>query len=215
MTVQGLIWNCRGLRKSGLATYLKSLIFQYDLHFIGLQETMVEDCEDTLLRKFDANQDYLWLWNPSIGKSGGILVGIKIEYYDVGAFKQGDYMLLVNLWDKQKQVKWDLLVVYGAAHDDNKIAFLTELAHFCAFSSKPLLIGGDFNIIRYANERNSGPGVHRHSGLFNSLIHIYELRELIMTGGRFTWSNNQEFPILEKLDRILVTKEWEDLFPWP
>jgi hypothetical protein len=28
-----------------------------------------------------------------------------------------------------------------------------------------------------------------------------------------TWSNNQENPILEKLDRVLVTKEWENLFP--
>lgn len=34
-----------------------------------------------------------------------------------------------------------------------------------------------------------------------------------MTGGSFTWSNNQEFPTLEKLDRVLMTKEWEDLFP--
>lgn len=55
--------------------------------------------------------------------------------------------------------------------------------------------------------------MHRHSGMFNTLIHLYELRELIMTGGRFTWSNNKEFPVLEKLDRILMTKEWEDLFP--
>lgn len=122
-------------------------------------------------------------------------------------------MLLANLWDKQKCVKWNLLVVYGAAHEENKNVFLTELAHFCSSSSEPLLIGGDFNIIRYANERNSNTGVHRHSGMFNFLIHLYELRELIMTGGRFTWSNNQEFPTLEKLDRILVTKEWEDFFP--
>jgi len=77
MTLQGLIWNCRGLRKDGVATFLKSLIFQYNLHFIGLQETMVEECTDNILRKFDANQDFLWLWNPSKGKSGGILVGIK------------------------------------------------------------------------------------------------------------------------------------------
>lgn len=68
--MQGLIWNCRGLRKSGVATFLKSLIFQYNLHFIGLQETMVEDCEDSLLRKMDNNQEYLWLWNASNGKSG-------------------------------------------------------------------------------------------------------------------------------------------------
>jgi hypothetical protein len=74
------------------------------------------------------------------------------------------------------------------------------------------LIGGDFNLIRYAKERNSNTGVHRHTGLFNSLIHMYELTELTMTGGLFTWSNNQEFLILEKLDRILTTKDWEDLF---
>jgi hypothetical protein len=34
-----------------------------------------------------------------------------------------------------------------------------------------------------------------------------------MSGGKFTWSNNQEFPVLEKLDRLLMTKEWEDIFP--
>jgi hypothetical protein len=45
---------------------------------------MVEDCEDSLLRRFDANQDYLWLWNPSRRKSGGILVGVKKDLYDVG-----------------------------------------------------------------------------------------------------------------------------------
>jgi len=43
--------------------------------------------------------------------------------------------------------------------------------------------------------------------LFNSLIHFYELRELNMNGGMFTWSNNQDAPTLVKLDRILVTKE--------
>jgi hypothetical protein len=34
-----------------------------------------------------------------------------------------------------------------------------------------------------------------------------------MSGGAFTWSNNQNSPTLEKLDRIIVTREWEMLFP--
>lgn len=38
--------------------------------------------------------------NPAKGKSGGILVGVKIELYDVGAFYQGEFMLQMNLWDK-------------------------------------------------------------------------------------------------------------------
>ena len=35
-----------------------------------------------------------------------------------------------------------------------------------------------------------------------------------MTDGLYTWSNNQDFPTLEKLDRILVSEEWEDNFPY-
>lgn len=174
---------------------------------------MVEDYDDSHLRKLDANQDYLWLWNPTKGKSGGILVGIRKEFYDVGSFRQGEFMLQVNLWDKQNTIKWNLLVVYGAAQDENKLKFLAELSQFCSSNHEPILIGGDFNLIRYANERNKNMGVHRHTGMFNTLIHLHELRELVMLGGMFTWSNSNEFPILEKLDRIFMTKEWEQIFP--
>lgn len=41
-------------------------------------------------------------------------------------------MLQMNLWDKQNKIKWNLLVVYGAAQDDNKIEFLSELSSFCS-----------------------------------------------------------------------------------
>jgi hypothetical protein len=32
-------------------------------------------------------------------------------------------------------------------------------------------------------------------------------------GGGYTWSNNHDHPTLEKFDRIMMTKEWELLFP--
>lgn len=152
MVVQGLIWNCRGLKKRGFC-FLKNLILEFKFHFIGLQETIIENCEDSLLRKFDVNQDYLWLWNASKGKSGGILVGILIERFDVGSFKQGEFMIQMNLWDKVVKTKWNLLVVYGSAHDENKMSFLAELSHFCATNTEPMIIGGDFNITRYLKEK--------------------------------------------------------------
>jgi hypothetical protein len=37
--------------------------------------------------------------------------------------------------------------------------------------------------------------------------------EMEMTGGKFTWSNNQPNPTLGKLDRYLMSKQWEDIFP--
>lgn len=81
----------------------------------------------------------------------------------MGSFDQGEFMLQFNLWDKILKVKWNLLVVYGAAQDENKLSFLFELSRFCAKNSEPLIMGGDFNIIRYIKEKNTMDGVHRYT----------------------------------------------------
>lgn len=119
----------------------------------------------------------------------------------------------MNLWDKMKKVKWNLLVVYGAAHDENKKEFLSELSAFCSRNKELILIGGDFNILIYVNERNKPGGIFKYSDTFNSLINFYELREILLSSGIYTWSNNQDNLMLEKLDRILISKEQEDIFP--
>lgn len=45
------------------------------------------------------------------------------------------------------------------------------------------------------------------------LLILMGLRELDRAGGAFTWSNNKENPTLEKLDRLLMSSGWEQLFP--
>ena len=174
---------------------------------------MIKDCDEKNLKKFDPNQDYLWLYNSAHGKSGGILVGIRKEWFEVGSFQQGNFMLQVNLWDKMAKIKWNILIVYGAAQEEHKMDFLTELSAFCTRNQEHFMVGGDFNIIRFTVERNKPGGSLRYSDIFNTLINFHELRELEMSGGVFTWSNNQVNPTLEKLDRILISKGWEDIFP--
>jgi len=59
------------------------------------------------------------------------------------------------LWDKALRRKWNLINLYGAAQDENKDRFLAELASFCGHNSEPILIGGDFNIIRFSFEKKT------------------------------------------------------------
>lgn len=139
--------------------------------------------------------------------------GINIELLDVGSFCEGKYMLQMHLWDKKLKKKWNFINVYGAAQEENKNDFLEELAKFCAKNNDPLIIGGDFNLIRFISEKNKNTGLPSHSGVFNSIIASYELIDLQLSGGKYTWSNNQTDATLEKLDRFLVTKDWEALFP--
>lgn len=54
---------------------------------------------------------------------------------------------------------------------------------------------------------------HKSIDLFNSIINTLALREMHIGGGKYTWTNNQTHPTLEKLDRVLMSEDWEELFP--
>jgi exonuclease III len=50
---------------------------------------------------------------------------------------------------------WVLIPIYGAAQDDKKPEFISELVHICDNETLPLVIGGDFNIIRRKEDKNN------------------------------------------------------------
>jgi hypothetical protein len=60
----------------------------------------------------------------------------------------------------------------------------------------PAVIGGDFNILRFGNEKNKAGGTTIFSDVFNAIINTYVLREIKLSGGQYTWSNNQKNPTL-------------------
>jgi hypothetical protein len=43
--------------------------------------------------------------------------------------------------------------------------------------------------------------------MFNAIIEHWDLRDIDLVGRCFTWSNNQKYPVFEKIDRILVSTE--------
>ena len=156
---------------------------------------------------------FSWSWLPSVGRSGGILGGLRSSKLTQIGVSVGKFHVKMKVFDVLKQIQWHLVIVYGAAQEENKEEFLVELAEVCQDQTIPLLVGGDFNVIRCASEKNKGHSLNKWGHMFNSIINAYGLREILMSGGQFTWSNNQKNPTLEKLDRILVCKEWEKLFP--
>jgi hypothetical protein len=117
------------------------------------------------------------------------------------------------VFDKKINKTWALVIVYGASHEVGKEEFLVELAQVCSNQTFPISVGGNFNLLRFSLEKNKDLKNNRNNDILNQVINLYELRELVMIGGLLTWSNNQKNPTLEKLDRLLVTKEWETLFP--
>ena len=83
----------------------------------------------------------------------------------------------------------------------------------CRKVSLPLLVRGDFNIIRNPSEKNNDKFGSHWPFLFNTIIDGLDLREIEMSGRKFTWANAKSVPTYEKLDRVLASIEWEQNFP--
>jgi hypothetical protein len=69
-------------------------------------------------------------------------------------------------------VKWNLVIVYGAAQLEDKEDFLAELINVCQWSSLSLLIEGEFNLHRFSSEKNKDMRKNRWTDLFNYIINI-------------------------------------------
>jgi hypothetical protein len=142
-----------------------------------------------------------------------MLLGVDLDVFDIGAIEEGDFFIKFKLLNKEDGFKWALVFVYGPAQDCLKQSFLSEVVRLSNTETSPILIGGDFNILRSPSEKNNDRFDHRWPFLFNAVIDGLDLREMDMSGRRFTWANSRDNPTYEKLDRILVATEWEEKYP--
>ena len=147
------------------------------------------------------------------GRSGGILLGADLNYFDIGAIDEGDFYVKFILRDKSDGFKFALYVIYGPAQLNNKEAFLVEMAHTCSRESLPYIIGGDFNIMRHPDDKSTDNFDSKWPNIFNAVIETLDLKEIVMSGRQYTWAGLGDEPTFEKLDRVLVSTEWEDKYP--
>nr|XP_051221032.1 uncharacterized protein LOC127339195 [Lolium perenne] len=146
-------------------------------------------------------------------KTRGILVGINSDTLQVSKVSTGDFCVKMHIKCKRDGFEWVLVPVYGAAQDMHKAEFLSELVRTCESETLPMLVGGDFNIIRTREEKNNANFKARWPFVFNAIIEHLNLREISLTGRQFTWASRREKPTYEKLDRVLASISWEQKFP--
>lgn len=83
-----------------------------------------------------------------------------------------------------------------------------ELSNIRILFEDPWVLGGDFNAILSQSERNKSGGCITNRRFFKKFVSRHELMDLPVAGGKFTWTNSQQPPLLIRLDRFLVTSDW-------
>jgi hypothetical protein len=109
--------------------------------------------------------------------------------------------------------EWWLIVVYGPSNDVDKPAFLDEVWDLVAFRLGLWLLTGDFNLMYHTADKNNGNLNRRLMGQFRWLLNDTCLREIHLNGRLFMWGNERDHPTLERIDRALISKEWDEFYP--
>jgi exonuclease III len=125
------------------------------IDFVGLQETFKEEFSYSELRQLEGKHDFVWNWLAAKGHSGGILLGVKQDSVEVGAFDEGSHFLSSLLRNKKDGFKCEVVVVYDSTQHDKSNEFLEELANKCNKTSVPMVMRGDFNLIRGRSDKNN------------------------------------------------------------
>jgi len=138
---------------------------------------------------------------------------VDLNNFDIGAIVEGDFYVKFTLRVKSNDFKFVLYAVYGPAQLQNKCAFLVEIANTCSKETLPYIIGGDFNIMHCLEDKSSGDFDPKWPIFLNATIESLDLKEITMVGRQYTWTGPRDNPTFEKLDRVLVSIEWEIMFP--
>lgn len=125
----------------------------------------------------------------------------------------GEFFQSLSLKNVEDNFEWELINIYGPVQDDRKLLYLQELLGKIQTSTLPILLGGDFNLVRKVEDKSSGNVDGRFMRAFNEFVMDSNLMELQRTGSRYNWSNRQLSPIFSNLDRVFVNNTWEDKYP--
>ena len=153
------------------------------------------------------------VWLPSIGVCGGILVAASDRFFKISQSYLTTNTVSTQIKMLANNEEWSITGVCGPQSNTDKILFLQEIIDIRQHVLPAWLLLGDFNLILSAQDKNNTcinmPMINR----FRTTIDNMELAPLTLRGRKFTWCNDQQMPTMTKIDHMLASANWLDLFP--
>ena len=118
----------------------------------------------------------------------------------------------VSVWwqDVRDGFIWACFGVYGPNHNNLRGQMWDELIGIQQYWDVPWCYIGDFNIVRFPSERLGGSRLTLAMENFFEFIEELNLIDLPLEGGSYTWYSGSNQPSMSRMDRALVSHDWED-----
>ena len=208
-----LCWNVRGLNSPEKWPHVQSKIEESMASIICFQETKCGEIDTAFLRNFVPKRFDQFLYAPSDGASGGLLIVWARNLFTGHILQQESFGISVRFTSCLSQEDFTLVNVYGPCDGIARENFVAWLFSLDILVDDHWLIIGDFNFYCYSDSRNR-PGANLADiETFNEVISYLGLIELPIKGRAFTWSNMQRDPLLTQLDWFFTSLDWTLAYP--
>ena len=68
---------------------------------------------------------------------------------------RGQFFVSMELYERALNFKWEVIIVYGPADHSRSASFLDELNRKVSAASLPVVVGGNFNLRRFAEDKSN------------------------------------------------------------
>ncbi len=207
-------WNVRGLNDRGKRAMVKSVVSRFRTSILCLQESKVSEVSRSFLNSFVGRLFNKCHFISANGASGGVVTCWNADDFSCLEVLVRVFSLTLRLVHRASGLSFFVTNVYGPRGWEGKAAFCSELGALKAHCLGPWVVCGDFNLTRNQNERRGRTWSCKLMHMFSNLINELELMDLPIGNQLYTWSNQQSIPTLAKLDRFLISTEWDATFPY-
>uniref|UniRef100_A0A2N9I4J4 Reverse transcriptase domain-containing protein n=1 Tax=Fagus sylvatica TaxID=28930 RepID=A0A2N9I4J4_FAGSY len=154
-----------------------------------------------------------WEFLPAVGSAGGVLI-----LWDNRVVKKLSSVVhnfsVSCLWKGVADgFVWVGTGLYGPTNDSLRRELWEELRDVQGTWSHPWCVFGDFNVVRFPSERLGCNRLSSHMMDFSDFIDSSNLVDLPLGGGPYTWSSGSVNPSMSRIDRFLISSDWEDRYP--
>lgn len=143
----------------------------------------------------------------------GLITGWKSSIFSGQLIFQNSFAITIKFSAKHNNDSWLLTNIYGPCTHEGKRNFLQWFKHYTAAVDDNWVVVGDFNLLRKPDNRNKPGGNVNEMLLFNEAINALGLVELPLYGKKYTWTNKQPSPLLERLDWFFTSSSWTTAYP--
>ena len=165
-----------------------------------------------LVRSLWGNSFVDWEFLPTIGSAGGVLLIWDNQVLEKLDSRVNKFSVSCHWKGVNDGLEWVGTGLYGPTNDLLRRELWAELQSVYLVWRLPWVVFGDFNVVRFPSERLGCSRLTSSMVDFSDFIEWSHLVDLPLGGGPYTWSSGSANLSMSRIDRFLISFDWEDLY---